>query len=99
MNPSNAEATFDQSTRTQTFCKPSKPCHIGIHWIDLTEYFHEYPFTRVSVISQFFFHCYVLVKFADSSIRVNPIALATFSHALSRVCTQAVVRYSKAGIR
>ena len=40
LNPYNAEATFVQSTRTQTFCKPSKPCHIGIHWIDLTEYFY-----------------------------------------------------------
>ena len=21
-------------------CKPSKPCHVGIHWIALTEYSH-----------------------------------------------------------
>ena len=33
-NSSNAEATFVQSTRMQRF----KPCHVGIHWIALTEY-------------------------------------------------------------
>ena len=31
LNPSNAEATYVQSTRTQRFLKPSKPCHIGIY--------------------------------------------------------------------
>ena len=37
-NPSNAEATFIQSTRTQTFKKKtSKPCLVGIHWIALAE--------------------------------------------------------------
>ena len=35
-NPSNAEATFVLSTKI--FDKPSKPCHVGIHWIALTEY-------------------------------------------------------------
>ena len=36
LNPvSNAEATFIQSTRMQR----SKPCHSGIYWIALTEYF------------------------------------------------------------
>ena len=36
-NPSNAEATFLQSTRTQIFLKPSKPFHVGIHWNALAE--------------------------------------------------------------
>ena len=37
VNPSNAEATFVQSSRMQIFLKPSKPCHVGIHLIALTE--------------------------------------------------------------
>ena len=40
VNPSNVEATFVLSTRTQRFWKTSKPCHVGIHWIALLEYFH-----------------------------------------------------------
>ena len=38
INPSNAEATFVQSTRMQSFEKPSKTCHVGIHWKALAEY-------------------------------------------------------------
>ena len=39
LNPFNAEATFVQSTRTQSFLKTLfKPCHIGIQWISLAEY-------------------------------------------------------------
>ena len=39
VNPSNAKATFVQSTRMQRFFKPSnRPHHIGIHWIALAEY-------------------------------------------------------------
>ena len=30
-NPSNAEATFVQSARTQNLWKPSKPCCVGIN--------------------------------------------------------------------
>ena len=40
LNPSNAEATFIQSTRTQIFLKAIEPCRVGIHWNALTEYFH-----------------------------------------------------------
>ena len=32
LHPSNAKATFIQRS------KPSKPCHVGIHWIAFTEY-------------------------------------------------------------
>ena len=33
------------------FCIPSKPCHVGIHWIALTEYSQmSTHFARVSVI-------------------------------------------------
>ena len=34
VNPFNAEATLVQRTRKQ---KTFKPCHVGIHWIALTE--------------------------------------------------------------
>ena len=38
VNPSNAKATFVQGQGRKDFRKPSKPCHVGIHWIALTEY-------------------------------------------------------------
>ena len=38
LNPYNAEATFVQNTSRQRFLKPSKPCHVGIHWIALAKY-------------------------------------------------------------
>ena len=38
LNPYNAEATFVQRTKTQISLKPSKPCHVGIHWIAHAEY-------------------------------------------------------------
>ena len=45
INPSNAEATFIQSTRT------SKPCHVGIHWIAFAECSKmSYPYAIISVI-------------------------------------------------
>ena len=51
-NPSNAKATFFQSTRMQKyFEKHPKPLHVGIHWIALLS--DEYPCARVSAISQF----------------------------------------------
>ena len=37
-NPSNAEATYVQTQGSRDFCKPSKPCHVCIHKIALTEY-------------------------------------------------------------
>ena len=46
INPSNAEATFVQSTRMQRFLKKPESCRVGIHWT----LSHEYPFARVSVI-------------------------------------------------
>ena len=39
------------------FRKPSKPCHIGIHWLALVEYSQmstNYQCTGVSIIFQFF---------------------------------------------
>ena len=37
-NPSNAVTTFSQRQRRKDFQKPSKPYHVGIHWIALAEY-------------------------------------------------------------
>ena len=51
--------------------KPSKPCHVGIHLKAFTEYSDEYPYARVSVISQLFLCHFILVKLAVSSIRVK----------------------------
>ena len=34
INPSNAKATFVQCIRV---LRPTKPCHVGIHWIALAE--------------------------------------------------------------
>ena len=72
VNPSNAEATFIQSTRTQIFSKTIEtlPC-----WHSLESsrrvLSYEYPFARVSVIFQVFFYHFVLAKLATSSIRVK----------------------------
>ena len=41
LNPSDAEVTFIQGTRMQSFFwKPFKPCHVGIHLKALTEFSH-----------------------------------------------------------
>ena len=31
-NPFNAEAIFSKAQVRKDFWKPSKPCHVGIHW-------------------------------------------------------------------
>ena len=68
INPSNAEATFVHSSRTQRFLrKPSNPCHVGIHWIALAEC------SQMSTHMPGFLY-FVLAKLAISSIRVNPFA-------------------------
>ena len=84
LNPSNAEASSVQSTRMQTsrrfskilsnaknFWKPSKPCHVGIHWKALAEYFQLS--THLPGFQSFsgFLHHFVLAKLATSSMRVN----------------------------
>ena len=84
-NPSNAEATFIQSTRTQKFQKTI--------WTLLCGYSlesscwalsYEYPFARFSVIFQFFLHHFVLAKLATSSIRVNQdLSSLSFGQAVS----------------
>ena len=69
----NAEATFVQRTRAQRFFrKPSKPCHVGIHWIAFDECSQMSTHgARVLFISQGFLNHFVLAKLPTSSIRVN----------------------------
>ena len=54
----NAEVTSIQSTRTQRFLKPSKPCHVGIHWIALTAYSRMN--IKVPGFQSFFVFCVIL---------------------------------------
>ena len=71
INPSNAMATFVQSTIMQIFLKPSKPCHVGIHWRALAE--HSQMSTHLPRFQSFlgFLYHFVLAKFATNSIRVK----------------------------
>ena len=70
-NPSNyTEATFAQGHKY--FRKPSKPCHVGIYWIPLTEY--SRVSTHVAGFQSFFrgfLHHFVVAKLANISIRVR----------------------------
>ena len=71
VNPFSDEATFEQSIRT----KRSKPCHVGIHWIVLTEY--SQMSTHLPGFQSFlrFLHHFVLAKLASSSIRVKNVCI------------------------
>ena len=73
LNPSNAEATFVQSTRTQRFLKISQTLSC---WYSLESsrrvLSDEYPFSRVWVIFPGFSHNFVSPKLATSSIGVKP---------------------------
>ena len=80
ISPSNAEATFDQSTRTQKIFENNlKPCHVGIHWIALTEY--SMMSTHVlgfQTFSDFFLHHFVLAKLTTSSKRVKENSIVSY---------------------
>ena len=71
VNPSNAEATFVQSTRMQISLKPPKPCYVGTHWIALAEY--SQMSTHLPGFWSFFnfLYYFVLAKLATSSIKVT----------------------------
>ena len=60
-----------KAQRRKDFGKPSKPCHVGIHWIALTEFFQLS--THLPGFQSFpgFLHHFVLAKLAISSIRVK----------------------------
>ena len=57
--------------KCKKFWKPSKPCHVGIHWKALTEY--TQMSTHMPWFQSFsaFLHDFVLAKLATSSIRVK----------------------------
>ena len=80
VNTSNSETTFVLSTHNaflskaqgwKDFLKPTKPCHVGIHWIALTEYSHMS--THVPGFQSFyrFLHHFVLAKLVTSSMMVS----------------------------
>ena len=71
LNPYNAEATFIKGQGRKYVLKPSKPCHVGIHWIALTEY--SRMSTHMPGFHTFsgFLHHFIMAKFATSSIRVK----------------------------
>ena len=77
-HPSNAEATFIESTRMQRFLlffywKSSEFSHVGIHLIALTEY--SQMNTHVPGFQSFssFLRHFVLTKLAISSVRVEQV--------------------------
>ena len=55
--------------------KASKPCHVGIHWKALTEYYQMS--THVAGVQSFsvFFNHFVLAKLATRSIRVTRLVV------------------------
>ena len=57
--------------------KLPKPCHVGIHWEALTEFSHEYPYARVSIIFPVFLPHFVLAKLAISSIRLRRFSVSS----------------------
>ena len=71
-NTSNADVTFMHKAQwCKDFWKPSKPCHVGIHWIALAEYSLMSTICQgFSNFSSFFPHFYS-AKLATSSIRVK----------------------------
>ena len=71
-SPSNTEVILSKAQGCKDFFwKPSKPCHVGIYWIALTEYSHIS--THFPGFQSFwgFLHQIVLAKLATTSIRVN----------------------------
>ena len=71
VNPYNAEALSSKLQGYKNFRKLAKPCHVGIHWIALAEYFQMS--THMPGFQSFsgFLHLFVLAKLATSSIRVK----------------------------
>ena len=78
---------MSKSQGHKDFWKPSKSCHVGIHWKALAEDFqmstHLPWFQSFSV---FLYH-FVLAKLATTSIRVNSVCVRFSSHlSLPYVC-------------
>ena len=71
-NPSNAARLLSSKPQgCKDLWKPSKPCHVGIHWRAPTEY--SQMSTNVPRFQSFFsfLHHFVLANLATSSIRVK----------------------------
>ena len=67
-----ASATFVRSTKAQWYWKPSKPFHVGIHWIMLSlRTLRWVPMCQGLSHFSGVLHYFVLAKLATSSIRVN----------------------------
>ena len=70
------------------FCKPTKPCHVGIHWKALTEYSQRSNnLSGFSHFSGFLYH-FVSAKIATSNIRVDAEVL---SHAYLKISYYEIV--------
>ena len=63
-----ASFCIDEISHQQMSVKPFKPCHIGIHWIALTEHSGEYPCGRVSVI---FWKIFCIILYCVCAISLN----------------------------
>ena len=70
LNPSNAEATFLKSTRTNDLRKTSKSYYVGMHWIKKVSKMRIHM-PGFKSFFMFFLHHFVLGKLATSSIRVK----------------------------
>ena len=80
LNPSNANTTFVQSTRTHRFKKKtSNPCHVGIYRIALAECSHmSTHMSSFQSFSRFLHHFVVATTLATSSIRVKGLLVTSY---------------------
>ena len=71
--PSNAKASFIQAQGScKLFWKPSKPCHVCIHWKALAEYSQMITYVPgFQSFSPAFLHHFVLAKLVTTSLMVN----------------------------
>ena len=63
--------------------KPSKPCHVGIHWIALAEY--SQMSTHLPGFQSFssFLHHFVLARLSTTSIRVDSFMILSAKNSLT----------------
>ena len=65
-----------KSQKRKNLWKPSKPCHVGVHWKALAEY--SQMSTHLPGFAKFFLNHFVLAKLATSSIRVKTLHWAFY---------------------
>ena len=61
------------------FWKPSKPCHVGIHWIALADYSQIRTLVLRFQLFKGVMHSFVMAKLASSRIRVNIVNHAHYA--------------------